>query len=304
MDAHVVGGHRHPRYAHVLPQLCRHAVHAARKGRVQRQVGVGEPTAGVLRCPVAPVAQRHLHGTVGVAVVGAQSALHSGGINEKLKRRPWLPLRQHFVVLPRAVVHVAHPRLDVARARLHGHHAAVQEAQHVAQRVHRAHRARHGAAVGEQPHGVGAVEVIAQAVGLVREAGVEYLVCLGALNDGVGEMRQNASAVAAPGLCCAPLAVERDLRRPHVGEHGLLGVVLHAAVERRIDFQPVNVRVELGTMVHKVARYSLAEIVGRALIHVSSLKVELQRLRLQRLGLSLGEVAAACHVVEHDVAAH
>ena len=191
----------------------------------------------------------------------------------------------------------------MARARLHGHEAAMEEAQHVAQGVHRTHRARLWSVIRKHLHLVRSVHIVAHAVGAVGVACSQHLVGLRAFGDGVGEARNDASPCAAPWFGVAPFGIKAGLCGAHVGEDGLLGILLHAAVERSVDFQPVDVGVELGAVVHQVARYGLAEVVGLSFIHVGSCKVEFQRFRLEAFALARGEVAAALHVVEHRIAA-
>ena len=217
-------------------------------------------------------------------------------------------LGTHLVILPRVEVHIAHPRLDVAVAGLHGDEAAVHEVEHVAHRVHRAHlHVERVVLVVKQVHHVGLVHVVVhrvQVVGVTRQQLMVDGRVAGLVLDKVGD---GLVVVVEPAVVVAPVALEVLLHDAHLLAHGLLGILLHLGVERGVDLEAVTLQVQLQAMglsdILNLACHRLAEVGCHAVVVGLDGILQVDGQRRHRVILVLRQVATFLHVLEHLVAA-
>ena len=253
----------------------------------------------------------HLHREILVlAVVAGRDTLIDGlGIDEELEGGSRLPLGCHLIIFPRVEVDVAHPGLDMAVLRFHRHEAAMHEAHHVADGVHRRQFLLHAAfLIVEHFHRMGQVQVVIDGILVAVELLGEILVDRLSLGDILDEVLDLHVVGILPGVDGAPVAVEGLLQLLHLLVGSLLGILLHAGVDGGVDLQSLGVEgvavvVVVLAPALQVVGHGLAEIVGVAVVDTLDAVVELDLEFLQRVALCLREMSVLLHEVEHDVAA-
>ena len=253
--------------AHFLSEFDGNRVDALGKSRTQRDVGTRETTVGVVWPPHGGLAVlvHHVHLDIFVfqAGIGGQpSLLDGGGVGKEFEGRSGLVGGAHVVVLPRVEIHVAHIGTDIAVLRFDGHETGVHVVEHIAQGVDGSHLSLNRAVVGEKAHLVGRVEHAPHLGRIVRIAGREHLVGIGLPHLLLHKVGERLVALAHPWVLASPVAVEVALHHAHLLAHGLLGILLHAAVESSVNLQSVAIGVEFGRDGLHLLGHGLAEIEG------------------------------------------
>ena len=231
LHAHAVGGLDDVVNAHFHAGLHGHAVDALGKGGAQRHGVAGEVAVGVVGRPghfllLAGIVDHDAHIAVAATVAGSEALVHGSSIDESLECGTRLTHGSHFVVFPRIVVNVAHPSLDMACLRLHGHKTGVHEANHVADAVHGAHHGLTGTVVVEERHLMGQIQVVVDGVGVAFELAAQGLVNGQAAGYVFYEMGYGLVMLVLPGVHTLPVAVEALLDNAHLLHHRGLGIGL------------------------------------------------------------------------------
>ena len=177
-------------------------------------------------------------------VAWPQAFLHSLGIYEELEGGARLTKGSNLVILPEIEVNIAHPSPYLARIWLHSNETAVEETDHVTNRVHRRELTIDGAVIGEQFHFMRLVHVKLHAIRLIGEAFQELLIMIGLLGDIIDEVGNLPIMLVAPRILTMPMLIETVLQHPHLLHRRLFGIALHARVDRGVYLQPVNIEVE------------------------------------------------------------
>ena len=188
---------------------------------------------------------------IGISYIGiqalvarCQSLVHRLGIDEELEGGTRLAHGRHLVILPRLEVYIAHPSLHLASVWFDGHKTAVHKPHHIAYGVHRTQLLLLHPVIGENLHGMRLVEVILHGVGLVGKAFLQIFIMCSTLGQVFYEVRNLPVLAVLPRWCTAPMIVKALLYDLHLLEHSLLGISLHAAVQRSIDGQSVGIEVQ------------------------------------------------------------
>ena len=312
LDAHITGHTRDVVEAHFLSHAHSHAVDTLCEGRTQGHIGAREGAVGVGGPPGFHFARliipdHRVDVLVETSVTGHEAALHGCGIDKEFERRARLVLGAHLVILPRVEVHITHPRLDVAVARVHGNEAAVHEVQHVAHRVHRTHlHIQRVVLIVEQVHHVGLVHVVVDRVQVVGIAGQQLVVDRRVARLVLDKVGDGLVVLVEPAVLIAPMAAEVALHNLHLLADGLLGILLHPGVERGVNLQAVALQVEFEAFLVRNAfhlvGYSLAEVGRHTGIVGLEGVLQVDGQCRYRVILLLRQVAVLDHILQHLVA--
>ena len=274
-------------------------------------------TARVARRPELAVLQ--LDVVLDVGYLGAWRVLaflHGQGIEERLEGGAHLtPCLRDVVVLEETVVQAADISLHLARVRLDGDKAGLQEPLVVTDGIHRAHHRVDGAFPREDGHANGAVEL-----GLDRVPAHAFVfqvaVAVGALHRSLQDMVDFVGSHIGEGcvLLALPVVVEHGLQlAAHEFFDGFLGIALHARVDGGIDTQSVAVDIVRRAVgaegvlspLGQLAAQELTEVGGLTAVVIHHAEVRhVDGNQRDGVALGLGDVAVVSHLLQHEVAAY